>query len=117
MYEFGMTWFETGSGSLKKGIWWEGDLRTGIETVGFNFGYQPGNWEISFTSGYGAGLGIYYLLHPGTELSMFENRLVPVSATISGNEILYEELAFSRPQTSVRPKSWGSLKQGLGSSP
>ena len=82
-----------------------------------NFVYRPGNWEISFTSGYGAGLGIYYLLHPGTELSMFENSLVPVSATISGNEILYEELAISKPQTSVTPKSWGSLKQGLGSSP
>lgn len=117
LYEFGTGWLETGPDSPEKEIWWEGNLRTGIETVGFNFGYQPGNWEISFTSGYGAGLGIYYLLHPGTELSMFENSLVPVSATISGNEILYEELAFSRPQTSVSPKSWGSLKQGLKFSP
>lgn len=69
-------------------------------------------YHASFTSGFG--LGAFQTVLHGTSLwgIMFENRITPVSATISGEYYPAPELEIYR-QTSVEEKSWGQLKKFL----
>ena len=88
----------------------------GGPTLRFSFGYPdntPRGWSIEFLPGYGVGGCELKGLPPTGSIIVLWNEFQPVSATISGEEISYEQLTRVDPPP-PRPPRAGAHRDTLG---
>ena len=96
------------------GVWRELKTeRDRITTIRFRgtFSSPGGSWLVEFLRGYGVGGCFIRALPFNGGYTIFGVDIEPVSATISGREISYEDALEGVVSTSVQPTSWGHLKR------